>query len=316
MKIILIGPGNKNIPPKGWGACESIVWDYYCNLKKYQEIDVEFISEENYRKIVDLTNAKNPDIIHIMYDDYFFLANYFICRKIYLTTHFAYITSKDFKSHNYYKNIFLPTINMQNNYILNALSEEVANVYINNGFSPSRINVLRNGAREDLFRYTQTPIFSHKSIYIGKIELRKCQYKYQIIENIDFVGNVYNSSFDINNKNYLGEWDKHTLYNNLTEYGNLLLLSDGEADPLVVKEALISGLGVVVSECAKANLDLSKPFITVIPDDKLNDILYVKNEIKKNLEVCKKNREEIRNYGLEIFSWEKIIKEYKNLLVK
>ena len=32
MKIILIGPGGTTIPPNGWGAVESIVWDYYQEL--------------------------------------------------------------------------------------------------------------------------------------------------------------------------------------------------------------------------------------------------------------------------------------------
>ena len=29
VKIVLIAPGTTPFPPKGWGACESIVWDYY-----------------------------------------------------------------------------------------------------------------------------------------------------------------------------------------------------------------------------------------------------------------------------------------------
>ncbi len=102
----------------------------------------------------------------------------------------------------------------------------------------------------------------------------------------------------------------------MTDYGNLILLSEGEADPLVVKEALVSGLGVVVSECAKANLDLTKPFINVIPNDKLNDINYVKDIIESNRNICKNMRKEIRQYGLEIFSWKNIIIEYKNLIFK
>ena len=108
----------------------------------------------------------------------------------------------------------------------------------------------------------------------------------------------------------MGEWTKDVLYNNLTEYSNLILLSDGEADPLVVKEALICGLGVVVSKCASANLDLNKNFIDVIEDDKLDDISYVKEVIEKNKEVCKIERFKIREYGLINFSWSKIIDKY------
>lgn len=312
MKIILIGPGNNNIPPKGWGACESIVWDYYINLKN--NYDIEFISESNVSNIIKSCNNKNPDIVHIMYDDYFIIANHLNCKKIFLTTHYAYITSKNFKFDRYFNNIFLPTIKLQNYYNLIVLSKEIADVYIINGFDKSKINILRNGAREDLFKYTLEPKFPDKSIYIGKIELRKSQYKYQSIDSIDFAGNYHNSQFDKSKSNYLGEWNKETLYNTLSEYSNLILLSDGEADPLVIKEALISGLGVVISECAKANLDLTKQFITVIPDDKLNDIEFVKKQIELNREICKKERNNIRTYGLEMFSWKNIIEEYKKLI--
>ena len=29
LKISIIGPGIISIPPPGWGAVESLVWDYY-----------------------------------------------------------------------------------------------------------------------------------------------------------------------------------------------------------------------------------------------------------------------------------------------
>ena len=96
----------------------------------------------------------------------------------------------------------------------------------------------------------------------------------------------------------------------MTEYGNLVLLSSGEADPLVVKEALVAGLGVVVSECASANLDITKPWITVIPNDKLDDLEYVKNKISENINSALTNRNEIREYGLTRFGWSQILKEY------
>ena len=106
------------------------------------------------------------------------------------------------------------------------------------------------------------------------------------------------------------------MYSNLTEYGNLVLLSEGEADPLVVKEGLIAGLGVVVSECASANLDASLPFITVIPNDKLDDINFVFKKIVQNRLASIKMREEIREYALSKFSWDKIIDDYVEKCVK
>jgi glycosyltransferase involved in cell wall biosynthesis len=93
------------------------------------------------------------------------------------------------------------------------------------------------------------------------------------------------------------------LYNSLTDYGNLVLLSDGEAHPLVVCEALICGLGVVVSSVASANLDLSMPWITVIPDDKLGDVDYVTRAIEENRTTAVTMRAAIREYGLSTFTW-------------
>ena len=66
---------------------------------------------------------------------------------------------------------------------------------------------------------------------------------------------------------------KKLLYKELTDYGNLVLLSDGEAHPLVCMEAFCAGLGVVVCEWGKANLDVDKKFITVIPEKHINDLV-------------------------------------------
>jgi hypothetical protein len=225
----------------------------------------------------------------------------------------AYITHPEFESISslYYHTIFKKVIEYQDKLTLYALSKEVEDVYKKHGVCGKSV-VMRNGART--FRTTLNPTKGDRSLYLGKIEFRKAQYKYQTIPCIDFVGNYHDSPFNTNLSNYIGEWDKDTLYKNLTEYGNLLLLSEGEADPLVVKEGLIAGLGVVVSECSCANLDLSKKFITIIPNDKLNDLEYISLEIKKNREYSILNREEIRKYALENFAWNTIIEKYMNVI--
>jgi glycosyltransferase involved in cell wall biosynthesis len=311
MKIALIAPGFKPLPPQGWGAVESIVWDYYENLVK-RNIDVHIINQSNTTNIINECNAVPYDVIHIMYDDYITVVPYINCKKILYTSHFAYITHPEFEhrySH-YFHGIFKKVIEFQCRIHVNTISEQIKNIYQKHGYYSNSISVLYNGAREDLFRYTETPTKKDKSIYIAKIEQRKGQYKYQSIPNIDFVGNFHDSSFSRENPNYLGEWNKPTLYENVTDYGNLVLLSDGEADPLVVKEGLIAGLGVVVSECASANLDFSKEYITVIPNEKLDDILYVREQIEKNREISIQQRQEIRTYALETFAWNTIIDNY------
>jgi hypothetical protein len=81
----------------------------------------------------------------------------------------------------------------------------------------------------------------------------------------------------------------------------LVLLSSGECHSLAVCEALLAGLGVVVSEPASANLE-SKPWITVIPNEKLDDLVFVSNAIESNREIAMQNRREIREYGLANFT--------------
>ena len=83
----------------------------------------------------------------------------------------------------------------------------------------------------------------------------------------------------------------------------MLLLSDGEnGTPLVIKEALIAGLGVVVSKYAAHDLDKSLPFVTVIPDDKWNDIEYVSEELKRNREISVTIRKDIPHNAVENYT--------------
>ena len=113
----------------------------------------------------------------------------------------------------------------------------------------------------------------------------------------------------------MGEWSKDELYKNLTDYGNLVLLSDGEAHPLVCLEAFAAGLGVVVSEWAAANLDIRKSFIDVIPEDKISDIEYVEDTIRLNREFSVYNRDTIREYARS-FDWVNVVDKHYVPVIK
>jgi glycosyltransferase involved in cell wall biosynthesis len=311
MKLIIIGPGYSPIPPIGWGAVESLIWDYYEKLLSI-DVNAHIINNKDLNQVITECNHSNADVIHIMYDDYCIIAPHLTCKKILYTSHYAYITHPSFKEEysHYFHTIFMRVIEYQQ-YITSiyCISPHIKDVYRKYGYQGD-IQIIHNGAREDKFVYASQPLYPDKSIYIAKIEYRKGQYTYQSISSIDFVGNYHDSPFNQSLSNYLGEWSKTTLYNNLTNYGNLILLSKGEADPLVVKEGLMAGLGVVISECSSANLDLTLPFITVIPNDKLEDITYVEEKIKENRLVSISMRDKIREYALLHFSWENIIQQY------
>ena len=96
----------------------------------------------------------------------------------------------------------------------------------------------------------------------------------------------------------------------------MVLLSSGEAHPFVCLEGMAAGLGLVISEQSTANLDVTKPFITVIPDNKLNDTKFLKDEIDNNRKVSMNMRKEIRQYCRDNFDWCAIIKKYKEIIEK
>jgi len=308
MKFVLVAPGCSVIPPKGWGAIESIVWDYYTELTN-QGHQVIIINRSNVEDIIKECNRHTGCIVHIMYDDHISIVPRLTSKRILYTSHMAYLTNPSFETiaHRYYETIFKKVIEYQSRITLYALSKEIEDLYKKHGFHGKSV-VMRNGARP--FRTTLTPQKANRSIYLGKIEYRKSQYTYQTISSIDFIGNYQDTDFHSPHV----EWDKPTLYDSLTDYGNLVLLSKGEADPLVVKEALMAGLGLVLSECSCANLDLSKEFITIIPDDKLEDLVYVSAQLDKNREYSVLHRQDILDYAKH-FSWNTIIKEYVSLLV-
>lgn len=310
MKISIIGPGIMPIPPIGWGAVESLIWDYYEELSLLGH-EVQIVNTQNLQEIVNSVNGFDPDFVHLQYDDLHHVLRYINCKNKAATSHFGYIENQ-MHTHGYYNHIFRGFV--EGDFNIFCLSEGIKNVYLSAGVNPNRLYVTPNGARVDLFKYIDSPVITDKSIYLAKIQHRKRQYVYHTIDCIDFVGNREDAKFNYSIPNYLGEWTKHQLYENLSTYPNLVLLSDGEAHALVCCEALINGLGLVISEYAVGNLDTSLPFITVIPKERLDDLEYVKAAIIENRKVSIAHRSQIREYGIEMFSWKNVVPKYVSII--
>ena len=309
MRIAIIGP-NAPIPPTCWGAVESLIWDYKCYFEKLG-CTILIVHQQDNGLIVPRINAFKPDVIHIHYDDFWYLWDHFECKNIIITNHFAYLEHPQLRKHEHLNGI------AQSQAYIHCLSKGIQDVYVKDFHVPlGRTFILQNGANESLFRFTREPLYNDRSIYLAKIDYRKRQYIYQNIDFIDFVGNLADGRFQPMRPNYKGEWTKTHLYEHLTDYANLVLLSDGEAHPLVCCEALVCGLGLVISEFAAANLDRSLPWIDVIPTDKLDDLEYVSQVIRENQIKSAVYREKIREYGLQHFSWSVVIQRYLDTIQK
>ena len=304
MKVSIVGPGIMPIPPTGWGAVEILIWDQKLALEELGH-EVDIVNTQSPVEILGQVNKFRPDFVHIQYDDFIELYPY-IQYPCAITSHFGYFEQPN-KWDYYGERIAKPFGRIQPNVF--CLSSGIKDVYADVLKIPEkRLFVTPNGVNLDKFKYTLKPAHCDASIYLAKIDYRKRQHMFQSISSLYFAGNTADPRFDTSN-NYLGEWSKDTLYTHLTEYGNLVLLSDGEAHPLVCLEAFAAGLGVVVSEWAAANLDTDREFITVIAEEKINDVGFVEEMIVKNRNYCNNNREEIIEYAKE-FDWANVVDKY------
>lgn len=313
MKIALIGPGIIEIPPQGWGAVESLIWDYATELGELGHEGV-IINTPDHEQILNELLEDEFDFIHVHYDVFYFLMDIIQEKcpksKIAISSHYPYIDQKNRHLYDGYDKIYEWLI-ANNKYYNFCISDKDYTSYLNDGADKSKLIVSKNGAQHRDYFYTSTPNKSDRTLYLGKIEKRKRQSYYQSIDNIDYVGKYCpGTSFDLD-INYLGEWDHQTKLNSVSHYGNMMLLSDGEnGTPLVIKEALICGLGVVISKYASDDLDKSLPFVTIIDDEKWNDISYVSEKLEENRKISLNMREEIREYGIKNFSWKNLVEKY------
>ena len=302
MKISIIGPGHTAIPPVGWGAVETLIWDMRNALIELGH-QVQIINTTDPNKIIAEINSYRPDFVHIHYDDWVVLYPY-IQYPCACTSHFGYLERP--QMFNGYANVANEFAKIKPRVF--CLSEGIKKVYsVLMNIPKERLFISPNGVNCGSFKCVDTPDYPNASIYLAKMDYRKRQHLFQSITSLWYAGNIADERFD-KTKNYLGEWNKKYLYENLTHYGNLVLLSDGEAHPLVCMEAFAAGLGVVVTEWGKANLDVDKKFITVISEKHINDIEFLEYEIIKNREYSINHRGEILEYAQK-FDWINVIKD-------
>jgi len=319
MKLALVGPGIMPIPPDGWGAVESLIWDYALELDELGH-EGTIINTPDWDEIIQYLNEETYEFAHLHYDVFYPLLDRISeetkISKLGFSSHYPYIDQPHMHRRDGYDKIFNWIIQNKKHYVF-CISKKDYKTFKDAGADESKLLLSENGANHKRFTYRSEAVKPDRSLYLGQIYHRKKQWLYQSIKSIDFVGkNTGATSFDVN-INYLGEWTDEYKREHFTDYSNLVLLSDGEnGTPLVVKEAIINGLGVVISRYASHDLPDNLPFVSVIPDDKLEDISYVEDVIKNNREVSISMRDEIRQFGIDNFSWEGLVKLYAENIEK
>lgn len=301
MRIALVGPGEMNIPPSGWGALESVIWAYDNELKKLN-YDIKIINYADANETYKEIESFDPDIVHLHYGKHYNILPYINRRKI-ITNH----DGSFLNSHQFHEQIIRQ---FMYDCEFNILTLWEKQLLLKIGFPPENIRIIPNGVDHNSFNRIDKAIYN-STICLGKIDDRKNQaFLQKLNSDIVFVGSNHDIQFNPLDPNYLGLWDRSDVFSKLTSYTNLVLLSQSELQPLVCLEALSAGLGLVISEASAQNLDISLPFISVIPFDKIYNIDYVKNIIISNREYCKSiDRKQIFEYA-QTFDWADIVNKH------
>lgn len=205
-------------------------------------------------------------------------------------------------------------------FFVGCLSPQQLGHFQERGVDPSRLLLMPNGASSAI-RFAPEPSKPGICICLGLICKRKGQQYLAGMDFVEFAGPI--DRYDpieprlVSNliPNWDGIWLKEEVYDKLTNYQALVLLSSHEAAPLVVPEALMAGLDVIVSEAASANLDTSLPFIKVVPQRSFTNRFLVEMTIDNQLK-RPPDRVAVRRHAEQNFDWSVLAKRYEDAIVR
>lgn len=306
MHIALVAHGNEEIPSKGWGAVEHVIWQYATELKK-REIEVSIVNDKKWKAIVSLYRIhreKKIDVIHCHAEKPVkFLSQYWKHSLVVSTTHNPLnrneLTESEKKALN----------RCQSAPYHLTLRPDISKL-INERNPQAICEVQPNGVVCTDFKTKETG--NGKAIYVGRIQERKRQNPVaeQLVSSgikCDFFGPDF-KEIEMNaalRSMYKGEIDRETLMKQLCEYSCLILASESEGQPLVVVEALAAGIPVVVSPAASANLDLNQPFIHRIEKDE-----EISDAVQKAISQRNESSQHIRGYAEKNFDFSSLVDRY------
>ena len=314
IKILLISSGAGEWPNDGWGAVENLVGDFEWALKEHGAQVEVYHSQEFGQKLEEKVSQFHPDLIHCEYDDHIIhlvpCLQKYPTMKILLTCHYAYLSQPYRLIQDGYMSRFLFACDLakKSNLTLAVLSPDIAKTCRDLASVPDeKLWVFPNGTRTDKIQCC-APLYESTAICVGKIETRKKQSILQACKQIDFVGPISDTNFRID-EHYKGKWTRNELYEKLTNYPCLVLMSEAEAHPLVIGEALAAGCSILCNEVSAANLPRDKPWIRILPNGHIN-VADLNEHVKRMCEIGVTHRAEIREWACTHIDWRIQAKKY------
>jgi hypothetical protein len=179
------------IPPSGWGAVESIIWECANELS---ELGYEgtILNTPDQDEIISSLEEEQFDFIHIHYDVFYDLIPQIkkVCpnSKIALSSHYPYIDQ--FEKHRFdeYDRIFNWMVSNSNSFYNFCVSEKDLEVFKSK--NAKNLYLFKTGIQHKDIRVSRSPNKMDRSVCVGKIDRRKMQFFYQKWTTIDFIGPI------------------------------------------------------------------------------------------------------------------------------
>jgi glycosyltransferase involved in cell wall biosynthesis len=310
MKMALVSSGYNPTPPLS-NSILTLLQEYkYHSEKNGHQVDI--FNNHNVHQVIAEINSNDYDFVHLHNGSFVLDFSQTLQQKFCFTSHAGHLL----KSHQWdatFQQEFQSYLNAPGILALSSVSKQL---FLDAGYA-GYLSIQANGI--DTQKINRQERGNGKAICLGWIQPRKQQRLLaETLDGqiyIDFVGPLDDPDFGEGlTTKYLGVWSLPQVYQQLTEYSCLILISNGEVAPLVVLEAMAAGLSIVVSESASANLHI-KDFIKVLPDDILTDANPRKQQIvcESVLELIENNqssRQKIVAYAQDNFDFSHIIKNY------
>ena len=299
-KLLIVAPGEVQIPSQGWGAVETIISE---TIVIYESAGFE-VWLLNSKHPAEWKKAKKIEFSVILnHSDTLSerVRKYWPDTKIVVITHYGFAGFPNRWDRGYKK--ILEQMDACDFVV--CLSSQIYEVF-QNYFDKSKLIVSSNGTS---FAPQISDGNQENILCLGKLEPRKKQFElWNCIKdseiNIIFAGPIVDERINqilkenpSLSKTFIGPLSRTKLESEFRNFKALILPSTGEADALVLYEAQMAGLPILVSPGGIGAQEINLDWIHELSEEPTSD------EIRTLLNITRSKPREIAEYARENYNW-------------
>lgn len=311
--VIQVGHGQITIPPPGWGAVEILI-DQQSKALSRLGVAVTILNSEAVIDWLRAFRGTRPDVVIVHGEQWFRRAVLFsrlFGARLLVCSHNPYLGFPERWQECARTVRQLERADGKADAII-ALSPSIAEALQSRMRVSSRVFTVPNAS--DLSIAKRAP--TRDVLMLGKVSPRKRQWDVAtalegVDFRIDFVGEIEDPRVlrDASRRGdlrFLGPWTREQVVQNLADYRVLLLVSEAEADALVLYEAQLAGLSVVVSPGAVGAQELDKPWVYLLDEVSQSGLIRtLRQAIQENPGM----RDSIRDFAEQEYRWDRRMRD-------